>query len=395
MCNDRSFLSRTDGSIPIIFAFVGILIILTAGAAIDFNRTDLARTTAQDALDAAVLAAAKSNAPNALSIARSVFEAEIARSSFSTTLDARRARFNRDGQDAIVGRFDDSLKTLLLGAVAQSRLKIGITARAQRLSGGACIYALSTTLSPGLLMNAGAKIDAPDCSVEVHSTADPAATFNAATELNTDRICVAGSRMLDNGGIHPNLAASCAPLADPFSGRWPEPNSNSCDVNAQNYNSGVVSLTPGVYCGNFNFNASPNVNFAPGLYVIKGGDWNVNGGDWSGLGVTFYFADSSRIQFNSAVRANLSAPAVGAYKDAAFIEKPGLPHSPFVFDDSRGFNIAGVIYLPSRDVIFNSSANLEARRFSLVANSVIFNNVNWNLSSLDGGGGSQLVRLSR
>ena len=66
------------------------------------------------------------------------------------------------------------------------------------------------------------------------------------------------------------------------------------------------------------------MNFKPGVYVIKGGGWNVNGGSWTGSGVTFYFADTSHIQFNSGISATLSAPTSGTYSGLLFYEPDGL-----------------------------------------------------------------------
>jgi hypothetical protein len=150
-------------------------------------------------------------------------------------------------------------------------------------------------------------------------------------------------------------------------------------------------LDPGVYCGWFNFNAGPKITLNPGTYVIKGGGWNVNGGQWTGTGVTFYFADDSKIQFNSAVKASLTAPTSGQYANILIAEKSGLAGGQFIFDDNRGFDMTGVIYLPSKEVVFNAGATTRSRKMMLISNTIILNSVNWTLEPLTGGGSGQKV----
>src|SRR6185437_3629669 len=95
----------------------------------------------------------------------------------------------------------------------------------------------------------------------------------------------------------------------------------------------------------------------------QGTHWNLNSG-WTatGSGVTFYYADaSSYIQFNSGVKANLSAPTSGTYAHVLMFEPNGLSTSSFAVDGTSTSDLLqGLIYLPSRNVTFNSAANATA-----------------------------------
>jgi hypothetical protein len=152
-----------------------------------------------------------------------------------------------------------------------------------------------------------------------------------------------------------------------------------------------------VYCGWFNFNNAPTVSFQPGVYVIKNGGWNVNGGTWTGNGVTFYFADQSKIQFNSAVAVTMSAPTSGTYAGIMMYEAANLGLSDFIFNDAKAMQLEGLIYLPSRNVTFNSGSSLTDRRFTLIINTLILNQTRWTLKpysgGIGGGGGTKSVRL--
>ena len=244
-----------------------------------------------------------------------------------------------------------------------------------------CLLALSQNASPGLLANSDVTINASSCEIDVASTGNPAATFNSGDTFNVSKICVAGTQILNNNGSMSQLKTGCAVAADPFAGKLPAVTVGACTVNSQNY-SGNVTLTPGVYCGGFNFNGSGTVDFQPGLYVFKGTSWNMNSG-WTmnGSDVTFYFADTSYMQINSGVTANLTAPTTGTYANILMYEPNGLTISSFTINGQAGHSFQGLIYLPSRNITFNSMSNVTSEALTIVVNSVILNTLNWNLTN--------------
>jgi hypothetical protein len=200
----------------------------------------------------------------------------------------------------------------------------------------------------------------------------------------------------------PNLALGCNTASDPFAGVYPAP-STACTVTGQNY-SGTVTLYPGVYCGWFNFNGVTDVTFNPGVYVIRNGGWNVSGGSFKGNGVTFYFADTSKIQFNSGMDTDLSPPRNGPLKGVLFHEAPNLPKSNFIFNNAIRNKMEGLIYLPSRDVTFNADSKMGNDKSTIVVHRLILNNVKMKLQpdpdapigqttqgSAASGGGSQTI----
>jgi len=117
--------------------------------------------------------------------------------------------------------------------------------------------------------------------------------------------------------------------------------------------------------------------------VIRDGSWTVDGGEWEGDGVTFYFADASGIQFNSGVKARITPPKTGPYKDVFITEAPNLPDTNFVINDTNGFDFEGIIYLPNRQLILNSGATVRARRINLIADRLIINDAVLNIGPID------------
>ncbi|AHB49260.1 hypothetical protein W911_13895 [Hyphomicrobium nitrativorans NL23] len=393
----RSFLEHEKGSVAIVFALLLVVLLVSAGIGVDYGRQLAARTAMQQALDAAVLAGVKLSPDRQNAVAAKMFEAELG----DTYIQNTSVSFSRDGEHRLAGRADGQIKTTLTALLGVKTLDVATASTAETSGEGAavCILALSRTASQQFLLNSGAKVDAPNCEVHGKSTGSPAAIFNSGTDLKAARICLTGKSIIDNGGRYTNLEKSCAAEDDPFAGRLPVPASNACTQNHGNYNGGNVTLAPGVYCGWFNFNNSPNVTFQPGVYVIKNGGWNVNGGTWRGDGVTFYYADTSKIQFNSAVDVTLTPPASGPYANIMMFEAPNLSPSQFVFNDAKDMKMDGLIYLPSRDVTFNSGSKLSAKSFTLVINTLILNQTNWTLkpskSNISSGDGNKSARLVR
>jgi hypothetical protein len=348
---------------------------LAAGAGIDFVSAIDAKTSLQNAIDAAVLAGA--GAGNSQTVAATVFASEPL-SKFGV---AGQPSFTVNGDSSFTGKVSAAVPVSFLSLIGIKTIPVQVTATAkQGGSSTACILVRDRSASQALLMNNGADIEAPECEVHVASTGYPAAVFNAQTTLNSAKTCIAGTSITDNGGNHPHLATGCTVATDPFADNLPTPSTSACTYNSGNYNGGSYTMSPGVYCGWFNFNGNNNLTFSPGVYVIKGGGWNVNGGTWTGDGVTFYFADTSKIQFNSGVKATLSAPTSGTYAGILMYEPTGLPLSQFVLDDSKGHVLSGLIYLPSRQMTLNSGSNITTDQVTVVVDTLIVNNATWYVS---------------
>jgi Flp pilus assembly protein TadG len=388
-----TFAREDGGSTAVIFALALVMLLGAAGVAIDIARGVNMRAKMQDALDAAVLVGARANSDTDAQVAAAtkLFDANFAGKSVKNVS----ATFTPTIDGELSGTATAQLDTTLAGVLGIKQLTIKTVAKAV---GGApfCILVLNPKASQALLVNSGAEVDAPDCELHVKSTGSPAAIFNSGSDISTKHLCISGTNIIDNGGTHPNLDTGCSTSGDPFAGKLSEPHSSSCTYRNLNFNGGNVTLNPGVYCGWINFNNRPNVRFRPGVYVIKDGGWNVNGGTWSGSGVTFYFADESKIQFNSGVAVSISAPTSGTYKDLVMFEKSGLSRSQMIFDDSRNMNLEGIIYLPSRDVTFNYGSALTSKKMTIVVDTLILNQTNWKLSpgtTASTTGGIQSVRL--
>jgi len=380
----KSFVASEEGNFSIVASIVmGVLTFSVAGA-VDYSRVQSTDSELQNSLDVATIHAARTakegdfNANGLLSF-NSNFEDSA--SSYDVDVD-----FSL-GEGRVTGMASAKVPLTFSKLLGKDYVRVDARSIVNMPEGDGvpCIMALSDNRSPGILLNSGAKLSLPDCGMHVHSVASPAFTMNGGATLDADDVCIAGDRIINNTGRSlNNVTTGCAVKADPYVGAFPEPDSASCDYKNNNYNSHSISMSPGVYCGRHNFNNSnATVTFAPGVYILKGGGWNVNGGTWQGDGVTFYYADRSNIQFNSAVAAKMTAPTTGPYANVFMTESPTITKtSQVIMNDDRGFDFEGIIYLPTRNFIFNSDATLRSRTMELIANTLKFNNANIEIETI-------------
>ena len=378
------------GGVAPIFAVCSVVLFGIAGMALDYGRAVRLRSKMQAAIDSATLAAA-----NALEATRQEIGTRYFAANFSEAeLRGVQVTFTEQSNGSVEGTVSGAVDTTLSRVLGINSLSINVSARAGEMGATTtttsttvvtpaphvCILLLDPSISQSLLVNGGADVTTNGCEIHVKSAGSNAAVFNAGARVQSARICIESTSILDNGGTHPNTQTNCRTADDPFAGKLPIPSATTCNFSNLTFNGGNVALTPGVYCGWINFNAQPNVTLSPGLYIIKNGGWNVNGGQWSGTGVTFYFEDSSALQFNSAIMSNMSAPTSGTYDGILMFEKPGLSKSHFVFNDARGSGLTGLIHLPSRDMFFNSSSKAIGEQITMVFNTLILDQTHWDIN---------------
>jgi Flp pilus assembly protein TadG len=370
------FARACDGNLAVIFALAAIPVIGAIGAAVDLSKANDVKAQLQNALDAAVLAGVSQPAAKQVSTATAVFTGDFTGKYGSTGS----ATFTQNANGSLSGTASSSVATSFMIVLGKSSISVEAAATAMpgaQSTTPVCILLVNTLASQALLVNSGGKLNAPSCEIHVLSTQSPAAIFNDTP--NVKRICIKGSTIIKNGGANPNAVTSCATISDPFAGNLPAVSPGTCIY--QSPLSGNVTLDPGTYCGGINFNGSGTLTLNPGLYVVASGAWNINSG-WTvnGSGVTFYFADqNSYVQFNSNVTANLSAPTTGTYANILMFEPTGLNTGNLVFDGTTGSSFTGLIYLPSREVIINSTSTVSSNAVTMVFSTLILDQTNWTI----------------
>lgn len=376
------------GSVAPTFAIVAVVLFGLMGGATDVILMMQERSKLQSMTDAATLAAARDETDAWKANAEKTFDAMAA----DTAIAVKTRSFVKDGSK-MVGTAEGALPAVFLPILSLSGFDY--QARSEVMlpgPGAACIYVVGTDMSETLRVNSGADVTL-DCEIHVKTKQNSGAVLNAGIKLATPKVCVEATQVLDNGSPKTaNVQTKCQTAADPYAGKLPpEPSTASCTYQGSAKDGPMVTMSPGVYCGDTNFNGSPTVKLEPGLYVFKNGKWNIGNGSITGTDVTFYFADQgSMLHFNSSVTATLKAPSSGTYAGFLLYEKAGLARSQWTFDAGK-HELEGVLHMPSRQFTYNSGSKEKSDKLTLVVHSLILNATRWQMTGYGTSGSGAAV----
>ena len=402
----RRFAISESGNFAAIFAIAAAALFTAAGVAVDYSNQHQHASRLQEIIDASVLAGASQagDDDHKKQAAQDYFDAHIALG--DTYLQAARSEFSIVDGNTVAGTAEADVPLLISGYFIPGPLQAGVSAAAYFGSSAdagnkACIHVLGDN-NQALLVNSGADVSAPNCEIHVHSVQNPAFIMNSGSSLNLKKLCVNGKQYIKNGGYISSLETGCNVESDPYAGTLTEPSVPSNCTTQGAYNPGSHSLDPGVHCWT-TFNGQSQITFKPGLHIIKGTMIINDGSVINAQGVTFYFPDTgSEMRVNGGLTMNATAPSAGAYKGVLMFEKTSdaannANKRQYIFNGSKGEHLEGLIYLPNRDVTYNSTTNVNASNTTLVVNTMIINSANWNFSGADIGSTSnstpQQVRL--
>lgn len=394
-----AFCRSQGGNFAAWFAVGLTPIFLSVGMAVEYADALRVKAELQSKLDAAVLAGAAAPADKQ-AVAQLMFSGV---SDMLPEAEAPLVKFML-GEGVLDGELTWQTGAGFATALFGKKMPIRVTSQAtfaEEEPTGPCISVLSNS-AQALLVNSGANVQAPGCEMQVHSTQNPAFTMNAGSTLTLDKLCVKGFNYLRNGGTISRLETNCDVAADPYFKALPEPAVSSTCTTSGAKDGTNHTLNPGVHCY-VNFNGSPTVTFKPGLHIIKG-QMNINSGATViAEGVTFYFPDTdSRIQANGGLTMRATAPASGTHAGILMFEKTtdssnNANKRQFIFNGSVSEYLEGLIYLPNRDVVYNSTTNVGASKIRMLVNTMILNTANWKFETYAGTGTGQpkTVFLSR
>ncbi|WP_439573824.1 pilus assembly protein TadG-related protein [Phreatobacter sp.] len=374
-----------SGNVAVVFAIAALPLLAAVGAGVDYSRSSGLQARMQASLDASLLAGLRVKGQETAT-ARQTFSAN-----FSTPGEAApTATYNLNG-NTLNGTAEVMHENVFGGVLHARTTLIRVqgsairTASSETAAAGPCLYVLDPKASQSLLVNSGAKLNAPDCEVHVHSKQNPAAIFNAGTTLNVRRFCIAGTNIIKNTSASLPIELGCAAQPDPFAGKLPTPTAGNCSNTKQVYDppqSGTHVMAAGSTWCSVIFNGSPKIVFQPGLHIIKGSMIINSGSTVTAEGVTFFFVDTGAgIQFNGGITAVMTAPTSGTHANILMFEPSGgTNRSSFVFNSSVSETISGLIDLPNRNVTYNATSNIVGSKVTMVFNTLILNQLDWKLA---------------
>lgn len=391
-CTSRLATDRR-GNIATIFALSLIPVLGLAGAALDFSNAANARTQLQARLDRAVLVGASSTGDRLAAVA-ATFATDPARETLEVSPSS-------DG--ALLARATLQLDTHIIRLIGIHAISVTVEAEAVPGEGKPACLTLVEPTNQALTVNGRVSVVAPECEIHTLSMANMAALFNGDVTFDVARVCIAGRGYIRNGRVSiSRVEPNCNTSDSEFVGTLPNVPARHCDHSDLVLNgSGAVVLEPGVYCGRTVINGPWSVNLLPGFYEFRDGALTINGGvDVFGENVTLYFADAAaRPRMNGARGLRLTAPTSGTYAGILMFESPGIAQNTrAIFNGGSGHKLEGLVYLPSRDVVFNGAQSIDADTVTMVFNTLTMNgDSNWALQPSEHAptGGSGMVALRR
>ena len=279
---------------------------------------------------------------------------------------------------------------------------IRATATAAAVPGGDeyCVIGLDPRPVTGLEIGGATELDMGDCSLITNAThATQAATNigNAPKNVKAKTLAAQGGVTASKNWNIENYEPASSPITDPFGPEGerplPIPPKEDCHKTitvsnkAQDYPLTVsVPAVPSgkVTCITGGLDIAGELNFAPGTYVIDGGNLSMNstGSSLNCTGCTFILTNSANPAQTGNIRltggtVNITAPtAEGTYRGIALYQdrratddgKAGQNH----VNGNSSTGVTGVIYTPSRSLLYNGGGGLTSMCMQVIAQRVRF-----------------------
>lgn len=216
----------------------------------------------------------------------------------------------------------------------------------------ACVLALHNSASKALLFSGSSNLTLQGCSVMANSVASDALTAQGSGALTAP--CAysgGGASVTSNVHLDCTSVVTGAPRAgDPFKD-VPQPASTSpCR------NDNGATLQPGTYCSGMNL--KNNVTLNPGVYVVEGGDFNINANaNVTGDGVTIFLKGSARVnKINGTATVDLTAPSTGPYAGILFFgDRSSSGGQDNVFNGTATSHLTGAIYFATQSISYQGN----------------------------------------
>lgn len=246
------------------------------------------------------------------------------------------------------------------------------------VDGQACMLALDPEADGAMTFTGNAMTMINGCNIMSNSLSDSALIVNGSADVTVPCALAAGGVDVDSGLSLTECSepqSGMTPAADPFRNLEEPTVSGSCQ--SLPTGNGAATITPGRYCGGGNLKGTKT--FAPGTYVIDGGNFRINSNAVvAGSGVTFFLTNGATVDFNGTANITFSAPTSGTYKGVLFFGDRDDEGMESKFNGNAASSMTGAIYLPSQELEFlgnfsgtNGCMRLIARTIKITGSSTM------------------------
>ncbi len=365
----RRFHKETGGAIAIVTALSLPVVVGFVGLGVEVGLWFHAKRGLQSAADAAALSGAYERlAGNNNAVATQAAGQATTANGYDGTLgDAIVVNIpplagdftgNADAVEVIMSR---DLSLLFSSVFTEGDVTINAYAVATLTAGtdGFCILALDESASGAITVGGNPDVEL-NCGIATNSNAvDSVNVFGSATVEAKNVQAVGGVALGGSGSLTTTdgIKQNAGRIVDPYAST-PEPIPGACDHNSQVKikNGDNTTLQPGTYCGSIKITGG-NATFAPGVYILDGGDLVVNGGVTYGEDVFFYLTDDAEVDINGNAAVELAADPDGDsvgddYTGMLFYQDPDSTGTSSKFNGGGDMTLTGVVYFPSQPLEF-------------------------------------------
>lgn len=234
----------------------------------------------------------------------------------------------------------------------------------------ACVLATSTSATRAISLSGNTQVASGDCNVAANSSAADAVYMAGRATLETPCLLSAGGVSVTSGlklSHCKTPTTGVKPLADPYQS-IPAPSATAPCTSAP---ANATVLYPGRYCGGLDIKSS--VNFAPGIYVISGGNLNIGANARvTGTGVTFYFSGNSSVSVSANSSADLKAPNSGTYSGILFFGDRNASSGSPTFGGGSSMTLTGALYFPAQVVSYSGGSGQSGGCTQIIASRISF-----------------------
>ncbi len=245
-----------------------------------------------------------------------------------------------------------------------------ISARAVAVvqSGGSgCVLALSRTAEGAITVTGSSDSTLTLCDMISNAAGTSFIMSGNGSSVSANCIQTSGTAVTTGNlsVVCEHLREHAAPVADPFADVEEPALTGACQSGDVGRNNATTVVTPteahasGMmsrrYCSGLSLRGT--VQFAPGLYLIEGGDFNINSNATiAGEGVVFYLAEGVNLRFNGTASVDLSAPTAGPYAGILIFGSRDATTASHTINGNFGSTIDGAIYAPASHLTLSGSA---------------------------------------
>lgn len=350
-------------SIAVKFALVMPVLLAMGGGTLDYGMLLQERVRLQKAADAAAKAAAleftviDTSKVDVTSLSQGIVAAMMKANASSPMVASLRVIARPDTNplgvtvDASMifkgafGVFDRMLAPIAVRSVARVIGKPNI-----------CVLALDREVDGAVQLLNKARLTAQNCAVYSNSSHSAGIRAKNTAVLSSSMTCSVGGKDGVKGNFTPEPLTDCPVFDDPLASRAP-PEAGACTASNTRHLNGQTTLQPGVYCGGIAIAGTAQVTFAPGVFVIKDGPFQVaDSAVVSGMGVGFYLVGSdARLEFTQDTTINLSAPETGSM--SGLLVREAASQSTSIQHEIKSDNarlLLGTIYLPRGELVIDA-----------------------------------------